>query len=249
MNHDLLILTTGTRHDLFVRMREKLERAIARADGPFRVTMIVDGEIIPEVPYAHRVVHHRTPQGIAFGINEWIEYLELTRIYYQGHSSRTSDYMAFEPCWCTVLQDDVEVEPWLFAFIEKHHKRLEGLSAWFSGYQPTEHTLLSSCTIEDTEIEHRAMGCAVHLTAHFDRWRELTPIPKLFGKPRICPGGDVYKPGAERGNPSRRPRLGSRVEHWLLGDCKKIVTQPGVAVIRGGAQHIGDRRSVWNETS
>lgn len=246
MNHDILILTTGTRQHLYVQMLDTLNDAIARAHGQFRITMIVDGKMVPRCSLAHRIVHHLVPQGIIFSLNEWIEWLTLTDNYYGGKSERTSDILAMRPYLCTLIQDDVELAPWLFRYIEQHYRHLFDISSWISGYVDKAHSLITSTVRKNVEVQHRTMASAQHLTAKFTTWRELMPIPKLFGEARISPGGKDYAAKTERGNPSRKPRLGSRVEHWLQGDCPKIVTPGGVVILKDGVRHIGEQQSVWN---
>lgn len=250
MNHDILITTTGSRPAMLARAMDALVVAMEKAVGPFRVTMIVDGTTLPsEIILAHRIVQHTHKQGIAFAVNEWMSYLRLTRNYYHGTSTRTVKTNAFEPRLCTLLQDDAIIESTVLSFIEEHHVQLFRVSPWLSGYKPKEHKLLKKVQIGGQPIEHRAMGCAVHLTARFSHWSELVPIPKHFEKARINKAGDAYAADVERGNPSRSPRIGSRIEHWLFGDCPRIESFPGVAVIPGGVQHIGGRESVWNQTT
>ena len=249
MNHDILILTTGTRPHLFVKMRESLLNAMDKAESLFRVTIIVDGGRAPHFPIANRIIQHSCSQGITFSINEWVQWLELTNLYYAGSSGRTSSLNSMRPEVCTIIQDDVLIAPWLFRFIEEHHERLFEMGPWLSGYEPTEHKLSGSTILHDVELQRRAMACAVHMSAKFQTWRELTPIPKVFGEARISPGGSDYDAQLERGNPSREPRLGSRVEHWLQGDCPRIVKPEAAVILKGGVRHIGERESVWNHNS
>jgi hypothetical protein len=194
----------------------------------------------------HIFINARTRTGITHAVNQWVSSLDARQRYYGGHSVRTDQQQAESPEICTLLQDDVVIEPWLLTYITRHQDELFGHAPWISGYLPQEHALIRTPRIGGRDVQVRSMACAVHLTATWNTWCAVTPVSKLFGAPRLSPGGMDYAADIERGNPSSGPtRLGSRLEHWLQADCPG--TEPrGAAIIVGGAKHIGVE-STWNK--
>lgn len=249
MNHDILITTIPGRAEEVLRIQLDLRNALLGCRGKHRVTVICDGALTEKMydnlitTGIHRLVVHKDPQGLAFSISEWAMYLRLTEHYYGGASERTSQEMSFTPEVCTMLQDDVELNHDMFPWLEKNHEEVFRAANWFSGYDAKEHKRQGTINVGGVPLVARDMGCAVNLTAMYRTWMRLTPIPKTFGPQRVSKGGNDYGPDVERGNPSRTPRLGSRVEHWLQGDSPNSGPLRTV-IYPGGVTHKGE--STWN---
>lgn len=247
MNHDILITTTPDRQHLLERMAATLESAIEDAANQGiatpRLTLVSDGAISAP-PIFDRVVQHRFRQGLAFAISEWGDYLALTSSYYKGESKRTAPRMSMLPGLCTILQDDAVIDGAILTFPVRHAIQIFGMADWWSGYDPEEHGVIGKARVGGIPHVRRKMGCAVHLTTSFEILRRRLPIPKTFGKNVISPGGADYAPGIERGHPSRSPKLGSRVEHWLQGDAPGIGHR-GTLICPGLVRHDGGW-STWN---
>lgn len=250
--HDVLVTTIPERVASAASVCEQLRMASWNpgSDHDLRITVVVDGDwrdSSDSLRAADRVIVHRYPQGIACTCAEWVALVRANADYYgDGTTKRTNPRMSAISVYATMVQDDVKVDVDLFSFFTAHRAEIFSRADWFSGYDPTEHRLTDGLVIGGRRVNHREMGCAVHLTAPVCHWTRVMPIPKEFCRARLSPGGDDYAPEVERGHPSAKPRLGSRLEHWLQGDAPYFqgIKIRGCITAPGMVEHIGE--STWN---
>lgn len=241
ITHDILVTCVPGRD--FASEVATIREHARRRDIACRVTVVCDGDCAMPTGIADRLVVHRSAQGIAFAVNEWVDYLRLTHRYYDGESTRTSKQLAARPAVCTMIQDDCIVNMDMLIFLFENLDAIFREADWFSGYLDPNHQVITTKRIANFQMAYMNMTAAVHLSAPFKHWCDVTPIPKAFGPPKASPGGDEYGPEIERGNPSRNPRLGSRVDHWLQADSGR--RNGGTLIYPNGVVHRS-LKSTWN---
>ena len=133
------------------------------------------------------------------------------------------------------LQDDVEVNPQLLAFMA----RVRHLGPLLTGHHAAEHPVHGQVEINGLQVLMKPSCRATHMLGTAEFWRSVMPLPTNYL-------GTPMRAGKGQG-------IGSNVDWWIVRDAplsiqntaRKVVCVPGL--VRSFYHHAKD--SCWNNES